>query len=77
LSHKSNTNPLKPEINLLVDQALNIGVDAFIYQNKAQLGDLVNFVASQANLRENFKRKLPALLAAGGFVSKRSLEQAS
>ncbi len=77
MSHKSNTNPLKPEINLLVDQALNVGVDTFIYQNKAQLGELVNFVATQANLRENFKRKLPLLLAAGGFVSKRGLEQAS
>jgi 16S rRNA G966 N2-methylase RsmD len=77
LSHKSNTNQLKPEINLLVQQALNIGVDAFIYQYKSQLGDLVNFVATQANLHDNVKRKLPALLAAGGFVSKRSLEQAS
>ena len=75
--HKSNTYQLKPEINLLVDQALEIGIDTFIYQNKTRLGALVNFVADQAQLRDGLNKKCPLLAQAGGFANKRSLEQAS
>lgn len=77
MSYKNNTYPLKPEINLLVDQALEIGIDSFIYQNKTRLGELVNFVADQAQLRDGLNKKCPRLAQAGGFAYKRSLEQAS
>ncbi len=61
----------------MVSEALKLGTDKFLFRYASSDRDLAGFAAMQAELTGQAKDKVPELQEAGGFYTRRSLEQCS